>query len=293
MVDESITKELLCTSGFMLVKVTYWGYNQIGLPFSFQIYMFYINNTFIGIDPTAGQRPFSYVALDNELKLLALGKGNIDDILAFVAGQRKAMVAVCAPQRLNQGIMANPEVRQNLSPPPHTGRWENFRLADYKLRMHWINIPQTPHKEKDCPNWMRKGFLLFRRLSDLDYKPYPDVSVERLSMEVYPHACYTVLLGVTPFLKLTLEGRIQRQLILYENGVDVSDPMRFFEEITRHRLLSGNLPFESLCTPGELDALVAAYTAWMISNRPDHITLVGDPGEGQVVVPVSEMKARY
>jgi len=51
--------------------------------------MFYTNSTFIGIDPTAGEKPFVYAALDHELRLLALGHGSIDDILAFAAGQRQ------------------------------------------------------------------------------------------------------------------------------------------------------------------------------------------------------------
>ena len=45
--------------------------------------MFYTNSTFIGIDPTAGEKPFVYAALDHELRLLALGHGSIDDILGF------------------------------------------------------------------------------------------------------------------------------------------------------------------------------------------------------------------
>ena len=39
--------------------------------------------------------------------------------------------------------------------------------------------------------------------------------------------------------------------------------MEFFEEVTRHRLRHGILPLEKLYTPGELDALTAAYLAWL------------------------------
>jgi len=48
--------------------------------------MFFTNTTFMGIDPTAGVRPFTYAALDSDLQLMALGQGDIDEVLAFVAG---------------------------------------------------------------------------------------------------------------------------------------------------------------------------------------------------------------
>lgn len=254
--------------------------------------MLFANMTFIGIDPTAGQRPFSYAALDGDLQMLALGQGSMDDVLAFVAGQRQAFVAVNAPTRPNQGLLADPQVRQNLNPPPRPGRWLDFRIAEYLLRQHNISIPQTPSKEQESPNWMQMGFKLYRRLELLDYQPYNVDGARRQFMEIYPHASFTMLLGVLPFPKHTLEGRIQRQLILYAAKINVPDAMLFFEEITRYRLLNGILPSEDLFTPGELDALVAAYTAWLAANQPDQVCLIGDPREGQIVLP-GELKPRY
>jgi hypothetical protein len=255
--------------------------------------MLFTNTSFLGIDPTAGQRPIAYAALDNDLNLLALGHGNLDDILAFLAGQQMAMVGVCAPKQLNQGLMANPEIRKNLSPAPHPGRWENFRLADYLIRQHNIIIPQTPKLEEDCPNWMRMGFILYRRMERIGYQSFPRENAVHQYMEVYPHACYTVLLGVTPFSKHSLEGRLQRQLALLEQGVRVADPMLFFEEITKYKLLKGILPLEGLCNPGELDALAAAYTAWFAATHPNRVSILGDADEGQVVLPAAEIKERY
>src|SRR3989337_2400730 len=230
--------------------------------------MFYSRTTYLGIDPTAGGRPFTYAALDHELRLLALGKGNMDEVLAFVAGQRAALVAVCAPRSPNQRLMERPEVRERLAPPPPPGRWMNFRLAEYQLRQHNISIPQTSAEEKDSPRWMQKGFTLFRRLESLDYQPFPQADAARQSLEVYPHACYAGLVGHLPLPKHTLEGRLQRQLVLYECRMNVPDPMSLFEEITRHRLLQGILPLENLYSPEELDALVAAYTAWLSRAQP-------------------------
>lgn len=255
--------------------------------------MFYTTTTFIGIDPTAGQRPFTYAALDHERQLLALGQGGIDEVLAFVAGQRAALVAVNAPRRPNQQIMDRAELRAQLSPQPRPGRWGNSRLAEYLLRQHNIIIPRTLSREADCPNWMRMGFTLFRRLESLNYLPYPHKEAAHQSLEVYPHASFTVLLGHTPFPKHSLEGRLQRQLILYEQKIDLPDPMRMFEEITRHRLLQGILPLGDIYTPEELDALVAAYTAWLAARHPEQVCLLGDPVEGQITLPIADLKEKY
>jgi hypothetical protein len=255
--------------------------------------MFYPHTTYLGIDPTAGQRPFVYAALDDNLGLLALGKGSMDDVLAFMAGQRKALAAISAPRRPNQRLMEQPEVRERFSPPPRPGRWTNFRLAEYQLRQHQISIPQTPSKESDCRGWVRMGFAFYRKLEAMGYCPYPAEEAPLQWLEVYPHACFSILLGVTPFPKNTLEGRIQRQLILHEQEVNIPDPMRLFEEITRHRLVQGILPVDNLYTQEELDALVGAYTAWLAGNHPEKVTLLGDPKEGQIVLPTSELKRRY
>ena len=83
----------------------------------------------------------------------------------------------------------------------------------------------------------------------------------------------------------SLEGRIQRQLSLYALGMDIPDPMNFFEEITRYRLLKGILVEEGLYASAELNAIAAAYVAWAVIQRPGEVAFVGDEGEGQVVVP--------
>jgi hypothetical protein len=84
----------------------------------------------------------------------------------------------------------------------------------------------------------------------------------------------------------SLEGRIQRQLSLYDLGMDIPDPMNFFEEITRYRLLKGILVEEGLYSSLELNAIAAAYMAWAVIQRPEEVTFVGDEGEGQVAVPI-------
>jgi predicted nuclease with RNAse H fold len=255
--------------------------------------MLFSGAVYIGIDPTAGRKPFTYAALDDQLKLIALGRGALEEVLAFTAGQQQALVAVCAPPRPSQRLMQQDEVRERLTPPPRPGRWNSFRLAEYLLRQHGISCYKTPPEAKACPNWMQMGFQLYRRLEQMGYQAYPTSNHAWQWLEVYPHASYCTLLGHVPLPKKTLEGRIQRQLVLRIKDVGVPDPMLLITRLTRQRVLQGNLPTDHLYSQGELDALVAAYTAWQAARQPKEITLLGDASEGQVVLPVSELKRAY
>jgi hypothetical protein len=170
--------------------------------------MFFTHSTFLGIDPTAGQRPFSYAALDSNLHLLALGQGSMEEVLAFAGGQRQAFAAVCAPRQPNQRLMERPEVRERLSPAPRPGRWADFRLAEYELRQRNINCYKTPADESACPHWMQAGFTLYRRLEGLGYQAYPTAGQALQSLEVYPRLLLRAA-GQTPLPKNTFEGRIR------------------------------------------------------------------------------------
>ncbi|MCB9136442.1 MAG: DUF429 domain-containing protein [Anaerolineales bacterium] len=256
--------------------------------------MLFDKTTFIGIDPTAGQKPFTYIALDGDLSILALGQGYADDILAFVGGQQSAYVAVNAPQQPNQGMMSAREVRQLLEPQPRSGRWNGFRVAEYELHSRGISIPRTPAQEENCARWVQMGFALFREIKKLGYQPFsPENAHSHMFLEVYPHGAFSALLERLPFPKQTLEGRIQRQLVLYLQKLRVSNPMQIFEEITRHRILQGILPLDGLYTSNELDALVAAYTAWLAATKPENVTLVGHFEEGQIALPTMALKSHY
>ena len=169
----------------------------------------------------------------------------------------------------------------------------DFRVVEYLLRQHGISCYKTPADEKTCPNWMKMGFQLYRRLERMGYHAFPARGHALQWMEVYPHASYCTLLGRVPLAKNTLEGRIQRQLVLHRQNMGVPDPMDLLQEITPQRLLEGAWPLDKLYSQGELDALVAAFTAWQAANHPDQITALGDDGEGLVILPVAELKPRY
>ncbi|MDO9129612.1 MAG: DUF429 domain-containing protein [Anaerolineales bacterium] len=253
--------------------------------------MFFSSTTFIGIDPTAGRKPFTFAALDPDCRLLALDSGELDEVLAFVGGQEAASVAVNAPSAPNVGLVKKELEARSLTPGHLRGA--EMRMAEHELRQRGILVSPTPARAESCPEWMQLGFMLYRKLEGMGFKPYPSANASHQWLETHPHAAFCALLGQLPLSKPTLEGRLQRQLLLYERGVGLKDPMGFFEEITRHRLVKGILPVEVIYTPEQLDALVAAYTAYVAANKPAEVLFIGAKEEGRIVLPVGELKERY
>jgi len=253
--------------------------------------MLFIDSVFVGIDPTSGHKSFTYAALDRGLNLVALGEGEIDDVMAFLGGQESAIVAVNAPSHVNHGLVRKNLEKQSLT--PHILRGVDMRVAEHELRVRGIAVSGTGARESLCPAWVQVGFALYRKLSKMGFKPYPEEGASHQWLETHPHAAFCVLLDESPLQKSTLEGRLQRELILYENGVRIKDPMDFFEEVTRHKLIRGILPMELVRLPEQLDALVAAYTAWMSTEKPNEVTRIGNKQEGLIVLPASPLKEKY
>ena len=249
---------------------------------------------FVGVDPTSGRKAFTYAALDAELRLLALDDGEMDDMLAFLGGQASAWVAVNAPSQPNRGLVRDVDIRQSLPPLHHAGRGMDMRLCEHTLRERNISVATTPGKPEMCPAWMQVGFDFYRKLGGLGYQAFPAAEgATHVWLETHPQAVFAALLEQLPLPKPSIEGRLQRQVLLYDRGLGIRDGMEYFEEITRHRLLKGILPLEQIYHPGQLDALAAAYTAWMAAHRPGELSLLGDAQEGQMVLPVKELRAKY
>ena len=247
--------------------------------------------TYVGIDPTAGRMPFTYAVLDADCNLIALDSGELEDVCGFITGQMNAFVAVNGPQNPNQGLVKKELEKQGLLPGQMRGA--DMRLAEYLLREKSIVISPTPAKREYCPEWMQLAFSLYNRLKEAGYKQYPTDNAPRQWLETHPHAAFCALLFQQPLSKPTMEGRLQRQLVLHEADVGIRNPMEFFEEITRHRLIKGVFPFEIIYTPEQLDALIAAYTAFLAAREPQKISFVGSVDEGRIVLPVGELKDYY
>lgn len=231
-------------------------------------------------------RAFVFAALDEDLSLLALCHGDREEVLAYLGGQQTAFAAINAPRSPNTGIVNDKSAYQNSLPFDESDPPVNARLCEILLQGEGFKIGSTPDKVKSCSLWMRRGFDLYRRLAAFDYLPYPGQDSPRHSLEICADAIFWRLLSHKLPLPNSLEGRLQRQLILYEQEVPVPDAMDFFMEITRYKLIQGDLPDEDIYSFEELNALAAAFIAWKAAHQPDQIEHLGDADEGQITLPI-------
>ena len=246
---------------------------------------------YIGIDSIPGSPPFALAALDGERRLVALSQGPLAEMVAYTAGQTEAVVAINAPPRPNQGLVARQDTLLELEKSPSLLRQHNLRLAEVILRQKGLAVPRTPADPAHCMGWMRRGFELHAQLQAMGYAAYP-ADAPRYWIETQANACFQTLLGVPPFTAGTLEGRLQRQLVLRDQHLPVPDPMDFFEEVTRHKLLHSILPTEKIHPQCELNALIAAQIAWLAANKPERLLSYGDPAEGIIYLPNLEIASK-
>ena len=121
------------------------------------------------------------------------------------------------------------------------------------------------------------------QIAQKDFQSFSTKDHPKHWFETNAQDCYRGWLGQNPLPRRTLEGRLQRALVLYEQALRIEDPMEIFEEITRYKLIKGVFQLENVYSSKELDALAAAYLAWMIANRPERIVV-----QGEFVLPVQE-----
>ncbi|NIV31406.1 MAG: hypothetical protein GWN58_18495, partial [Anaerolineae bacterium] len=96
--------------------------------------MFFSEAIYIGVNPASSGRPLRYSAVDSDLRPVAKGEGDMEDVLAFIGGQDTAILAVDSPQAGAEGLLAQPEIRDRLDLPPEGSTWRQWRLCDYELR---------------------------------------------------------------------------------------------------------------------------------------------------------------
>ena len=225
----------------------------------------------------------TFAILDETGGLVQLASGETAQVLELLDGQRGACVAVNAPRRPNLGLVRS-QLLKTVSSSSHL-RGADLRVVEHELRGRGILVSPTPARVDLCPEWMQVGFTLFQHMQDLGFLGEPGGSSQGCCLETHPHLTFHVLLGQAPLPKPSLEGRLQRQLALFEKQLGIQDPMDFFEEITRHKLLKGELPLGYLYTPEELDALSAAYIALLAMQDVNQIALIGDSLEGRIAYP--------
>ncbi len=246
---------------------------------------------FVGVDTTAVRKAFTYVALDRSLRVATMAEGDLEEVAGFLCAQPGAVVAINSPSQLNSGLVRRAAEQEAAG--AHQVRGADLRVAEHALRTRGILVSGTPARESSCAAWVRVGLGLYRKLRASGFQPYPAEDCPQQFIETHPHAAFCALLGRIPLPKPSLEGRLQRQLALFELGVRMRDPMDFFEEITRHKLLNGSLPSELVFQPEQLDALVAAYTAWLAAEKPADLSRLGADEEGYIYLPAAQLKDDY
>jgi hypothetical protein len=160
-----------------------------------------------------------------------------------------------------------------------------MRVCEYQLLSAGLTPTHTPKDVSHFSIGLQKAFKFASELGMNGFQFWPFPNSRYQMVETSADAAYWALLGIKPFAANTLEGRIQRQLVLQSKYLPVADAMEFFEEITRHRLLTGKLPDEKILSINVLNALIAAYTAWVVINRPAEYARIGEPDEGVIILP--------
>ncbi len=251
--------------------------------------MLFNQNVYVGVDLT-GRKAFTYAALNADLKVLALSDGSLDDLLNFLGGQSRAVVAVNAPMKPNQGRVRALQEAENLLSDSVPLRGFDLRLAEYELRQRGVKVASTPSRPELCPSWMRAGFLLYEKMAKLGFHVYPSEGASHQYLETHAQVAFLALAEGNLLSLSALEGRLQGQTILYGEGLQIRDPMMFFEEITRHRLRQGVLPFAQIYSANRLNALLAAYMAYLAAENTSKITALGDEDEGKIYLPAGALK---
>jgi hypothetical protein len=239
--------------------------------------------TYIGIDVQAAQKPFYYTALDGELETIACGHGRLTDVLAYLAGQSSALVAVNGPIQLHQ---TSPVFSQaGLFGSEHSTGAGPHRGLDFDLPDRESPPIQSLSFGKKPALWMERSMELAKEMKHLGYTEADVSTNNRAYFETNTDAACHRITGVSPYDSRSLEGRLQRQLLLYEFGFPLQDPMAFLEEFTRFRLRTSNVPLTQIETAHELRALIAGATAWLMDYRPETLEYLKQGMINPMVIP--------
>ena len=190
-----------------------------------------------------------------------------------ISSGRKPLTFVALDDELKVTLLERSDISQVLN---HLEQFERIILA--------VNI-LSGRKSTPVNRGQTISTDLKKKIIQAGFKPYLTSNAPRQWVETNPPECFRSLAGHTLLPRRSLGGQLQRALILYEQGLQIADPMDFFEEITRHHVLAGVMPTELLYSASELDALAAASVAWMLVNKPVQVDLTRNMGEGMIVIP--------
>ena len=235
--------------------------------------------TFVGIDVNSRPPYYHLVAIDTQLHFRSELTGDLEELTQFLLRTDKLIIGINAPLSISTGYLA-----QSNLPKHHPGRWPNCRRVEFELAQHGAPVYFTPNDPNKMPAALSRGFTMSRRLIDLGYELSTD-QTENSLIEVPADAAFWSIVQGEMIEQNQLLGRIQRQMILYELGFQVPDPMAFFEEITRFKIKMGNIPLNLVLTQQQLNARIVAYTAQQLWKNPERVAKLGYQQEGYLYLP--------
>jgi hypothetical protein len=233
--------------------------------------------TYIGIDVQAVQKPYFYSAMNSNLEVIACGHGRLPDVTAYLAGQTSALVAVNGPV-----CLPHDSVQIGLFEGGEDGSQPVTRAGDRELEDRGFHDLAVQDHMKKTPLWVERSLELAESLARLEYS---QKGGQKKYFETQSDAAYWLATGAMPYESRSLEGRLQRQLLLWEFGMAVKDPMNFLEEFTRFRLRTSQVPMDQILPGHELRAMIAASTAWLLDNHPERVEHFGVDTAGEIILP--------
>ncbi len=211
-------------------------------------------HTYLGVDLTEPHKPTDCALLDEDLRVLCLGApvGDIQ-LLALVQAHQPAIIAIDAP-------LGYPSGWQCLDTPCSCGKCIDAGAAKRReterlVSAQGISLYPTTRAATFFKPVIDRGVRLRRQLE-------PDYEV----LEVYPYGSKRRLWGKQLPKKSSAEGR------------------RWFDAKLRE-LIPGLQEHPALLTHDQLDALVAAYTAYLYDFEQAEVLGVAE--EGQIVLPLA------
>jgi hypothetical protein len=248
--------------------------------------------SFAGIYLNRRRDQYLVCTVDQGLATAVLGAKSAVEFLDWLSESHPRCLAIAGPTQLGKGMLSDPTNRARHGFNARGKSWSNWRVCEAVLRGRGMNLRRTPELDENVPGWLARTLQLKEKLHWLGYGVTTEEDSLKL-IEVNPYAGFATMLKRNPLSRNSLEGRLQRQLVLYLEGLDLYNPLDVLEEITRFHLLQGSIPQEGLHTAEQLDCLCAAFTAQMLMTQPDKILQVGDVEDGLITLPVTALLDRY
>lgn len=232
---------------------------------------------FVGVDLAWGQRnPTGVAVFDDAGVLQHVGRaGDDEDILAQLAPYTAGpcVVAVDAPL-----VVTNPTGTR----PCETALNRDFRRFD-----------AGAHPANTGLAWFADGGRGARLCRALELDLDPRSPSPRRALEVYPHAAAVVLFGLDRTLKYKqkpgrdfaqLQSELTRLVDLIEAlpNLDLNHPQ--WQQLSA-AVRAAARKAELRRAEDPIDAVLCAYVARFASQRPDEVTIYGDPTTGYIVTP--------